>query len=217
MGTENLIQQLGAGGNKLPRSLTSESGEVKLGAARIGQRLFHAVARGGRGFPRELLLSGSPVEVASWEGKTGAGLQVDCACIDLSAVDLRARRIQSMLRHAACSHPSQNFNKEPFHTLHRHYSKMMAKWKTIFESQLQAFLRQIQQLECEQLFKSSARMQSVSSSSQTFASRQESKARYEHFLSNLATRLDYNDYYSSVLTGILLFRVLVSVFIFPSL
>lgn len=56
----------------------------------------------------------------------------------------------------------------------RHYSKMMAKWKTIFESQLQAFLRQIQQ---------------------------ESKARYEHFLSNLATRLDYNDYYSSVLTG----------------
>ena len=56
----------------------------------------------------------------------------------------------------------------------RQYSKMMAKWKTIFESQLQAFLRQIQQ---------------------------ESKARYEHFLSNLATRLDYNDYYSSVLTG----------------
>jgi len=56
----------------------------------------------------------------------------------------------------------------------RHYSKMMAKWKTIFERQLQAFLRQIQQ---------------------------ESKARYEHFLSNLATRLDYNDYYSSILTG----------------
>lgn len=26
----------------------------------------------------------------------------------------------------------------------RHYSKMMAKWKTIFESQLQAFLRNIQ-------------------------------------------------------------------------
>ena len=56
----------------------------------------------------------------------------------------------------------------------RHYSKMMAKWKTIFESQLQAFLRQIQQ---------------------------ESKARYEHFLKNLATRLDYNEYYSTVLSS----------------
>eukprot|EP00931_Biecheleriopsis_adriatica_P075070 TRINITY_DN49018_c0_g1_i1.p1 TRINITY_DN49018_c0_g1~~TRINITY_DN49018_c0_g1_i1.p1 ORF type:complete len:979 (+),score=204.75 TRINITY_DN49018_c0_g1_i1:69-3005(+) len=56
----------------------------------------------------------------------------------------------------------------------RHYSKMMAKWKTIFESQLQGFLRQIQQ---------------------------ESTARYEHFLSNLATRLDYNEYYSSVLSA----------------
>ena len=32
--------------------------------------------------------------------------------------------------------------------VHRHYSKMMAKWKTIFESQLQAFLRQIQQQGC---------------------------------------------------------------------
>eukprot|EP00930_Biecheleria_cincta_P084725 TRINITY_DN74174_c0_g1_i1.p1 TRINITY_DN74174_c0_g1~~TRINITY_DN74174_c0_g1_i1.p1 ORF type:complete len:871 (+),score=154.33 TRINITY_DN74174_c0_g1_i1:94-2613(+) len=56
----------------------------------------------------------------------------------------------------------------------RHYYKMMAKWKTIFESQLQGFLRQIQQ---------------------------ESTARYEHFLSNLATRLDYNEYYSSVLSS----------------
>lgn len=56
----------------------------------------------------------------------------------------------------------------------RHYSKMMAKWKTIFESQLQAFLRQIQQ---------------------------ETKARYEHFLKNLATRLDYNEYYSTVLSS----------------
>ena len=137
--------------------------------------------------------------------------------IDPNAIGLRPRRIQSMSHHAACSHPSQHFNKRPFHTLHRHYSKMMAKWKTIFESQLQAFLRQIQQLECEQLVESSARMQLVRSSSQTFASRQESKARYEHFLSNLATRLDYNDYYSSVLTGILLCRVLVSVYIFPSL
>jgi len=54
----------------------------------------------------------------------------------------------------------------------RHYSKMISKFKVIFESQLQGFLRQIQQ---------------------------ESTTRYEHFLSNLATRLDYNDYYSSVL------------------
>eukprot|EP00490_Sorites_sp_Unknown_P016177 CAMPEP_0114681322 /NCGR_PEP_ID=MMETSP0191-20121206/55245_1 /TAXON_ID=126664 /ORGANISM="Sorites sp." /LENGTH=61 /DNA_ID=CAMNT_0001959455 /DNA_START=73 /DNA_END=258 /DNA_ORIENTATION=- len=51
---------------------------------------------------------------------------------------------------------------------------MMAKWKTIFENQLQAFLRQIQQ---------------------------ETKTRYEHFLKNLATRLDYNEYYSTVLTS----------------
>jgi len=54
----------------------------------------------------------------------------------------------------------------------RHYSKMISKFKVIFESQLQGFLRQIQQ---------------------------ESTTRYDHFLSNLATRLDYNDYYSSVL------------------
>ena len=46
--------------------------------------------------------------------------------------------------------------------------------KVIFESQLQGFLRQIQQ---------------------------ESTTRYEHFLSNLATRLDYNDYYSTVLSS----------------
>ena len=31
----------------------------------------------------------------------------------------------------------------------RHYSKMMAKWKTIFESQLQAFLRQIASLDID--------------------------------------------------------------------
>merc|ERR1712151_36075 len=58
----------------------------------------------------------------------------------------------------------------------RHYSKMISKFKFIFESQLQGFLRQIQQ---------------------------ESTSRYEHFLSNLATRLDYNDYYSSVLANTL--------------
>merc|ERR1712050_284341 len=57
----------------------------------------------------------------------------------------------------------------------RHYSKMISKFKVIFESQLQGFLRQIQQ---------------------------ESTSRYEHFLSNLATRLDYNDYYSPVLAGV---------------
>jgi len=56
----------------------------------------------------------------------------------------------------------------------RHYSKMISKFKVIFEGQLQGFLRQIQQ---------------------------ESTTRYEHYLSNLATRLDYNDYYSSVLAG----------------
>jgi len=53
----------------------------------------------------------------------------------------------------------------------KHYSKTIAKFKVIFESQLQGFLRQIQQ---------------------------ESSTRYEHFLSNLATRLDYNEYYSSM-------------------
>lgn len=31
--------------------------------------------------------------------------------------------------------------------------------------------------------------------------RQETKARYEHFLKNLATRLDYNEYYSTVLSS----------------
>jgi len=56
----------------------------------------------------------------------------------------------------------------------RHYSKMIAKFKTIFESQLQGFLKQIQQ---------------------------ESATRYESFLNNLGTRLDYNEYYSSVLTS----------------
>eukprot|EP00927_Polykrikos_kofoidii_P060950 TRINITY_DN55848_c0_g1_i1.p1 TRINITY_DN55848_c0_g1~~TRINITY_DN55848_c0_g1_i1.p1 ORF type:complete len:1101 (-),score=203.50 TRINITY_DN55848_c0_g1_i1:114-3392(-) len=54
------------------------------------------------------------------------------------------------------------------------YSKMISKFKLVFESQLQAFLRQI---------------------------RQESTSRYEHFLSNMLTRLDYNEYYSSVLAG----------------
>lgn len=55
----------------------------------------------------------------------------------------------------------------------RHYLKMISKFKVIFESQLQGFLRQI---------------------------RQESTTRYEHFLSNMLTRLDYNEYYSSVLS-----------------
>eukprot|EP00811_Abedinium_folium_P012611 NODE_216_length_3372_cov_10.598151.p1 GENE.NODE_216_length_3372_cov_10.598151~~NODE_216_length_3372_cov_10.598151.p1 ORF type:complete len:975 (+),score=322.43 NODE_216_length_3372_cov_10.598151:133-3057(+) len=53
----------------------------------------------------------------------------------------------------------------------KYYSKMISKFKVMFESQLQGFLRQI---------------------------RQESKSRYEHFLSNMLTRLDYNEYYSSV-------------------
>merc|ERR1712060_433073 len=57
----------------------------------------------------------------------------------------------------------------------KHYVNMISKFKQIFENQLQGFLRQIQQ---------------------------ESSTRYEHFLSNLATRLDYNDYYSSVLAGV---------------
>ena len=105
---------------------------------------------------------------------------------------------------------------------------MMAKWKTIFESQLQAFLRQIQQqsriwspwntkwdpilphrfenqiiLSCR--FTAALRRSEKPELSLGPLSgpvpRQESKARYEHFLSNLATRLDYNDYYSSVLAG----------------
>lgn len=56
----------------------------------------------------------------------------------------------------------------------KQYSRMISKFKVVFESQLQGFLRQI---------------------------RQESTAHYEHFLSNMLTRLDYNEYYSSVLAG----------------
>lgn len=56
----------------------------------------------------------------------------------------------------------------------KQYSRMISKFKVVFESQLQGFLRQI---------------------------RQESTAQYEHFLSNMLTRLDYNEYYSSVLAG----------------
>mmetsp|Transcript_40952 Transcript_40952/g.87975 ORF Transcript_40952/g.87975 Transcript_40952/m.87975 type:complete len:401 (+) Transcript_40952:3-1205(+) len=56
----------------------------------------------------------------------------------------------------------------------KQYSKTIGKFKDIFESQLQGFLRQIQQ---------------------------ESSTRYEHFLSNLATRLDYNGYYTSSLSA----------------
>lgn len=52
----------------------------------------------------------------------------------------------------------------------KHYSKMISKFKEIFESQLQGFLGKI---------------------------RQESTNHYEHFLSNMLTRLDYNDYYST--------------------
>ena len=37
--------------------------------------------------------------------------------------------------------------------------------------------------------------------SQPYVVRQETKARYEHFLKNLATRLDYNEYYSTVLSS----------------
>merc|ERR1712070_895870 len=55
----------------------------------------------------------------------------------------------------------------------KHYAKMISKFKEIFETQLQGFLKQI---------------------------RVESTARHEHFLSNMLTRLDYNDYYSTVLT-----------------
>eukprot|EP00928_Gymnodinium_smaydae_P021740 TRINITY_DN18517_c0_g2_i1.p1 TRINITY_DN18517_c0_g2~~TRINITY_DN18517_c0_g2_i1.p1 ORF type:complete len:939 (-),score=233.35 TRINITY_DN18517_c0_g2_i1:43-2643(-) len=58
----------------------------------------------------------------------------------------------------------------------RHYSNMISKFKAIFESQLQAFLRQI-------------RSEGSSRSS-------------ELFLSNMLTRLDYNEYYSSVMTGV---------------
>jgi len=56
----------------------------------------------------------------------------------------------------------------------KHYVSMILRFKTIFETQLQGFLRQI---------------------------RQESSQRYEHFLSNMYTRLDYNEYYSTVLTA----------------
>eukprot|EP00929_Paragymnodinium_shiwhaense_P097537 TRINITY_DN59193_c0_g1_i1.p1 TRINITY_DN59193_c0_g1~~TRINITY_DN59193_c0_g1_i1.p1 ORF type:complete len:1038 (-),score=126.78 TRINITY_DN59193_c0_g1_i1:350-3463(-) len=54
------------------------------------------------------------------------------------------------------------------------YSTMISKFKVVFETQLQAFLAQI---------------------------RKESSSRHEHFLSNMLTRLDYNDYYSSLLPG----------------
>lgn len=54
------------------------------------------------------------------------------------------------------------------------YVKMISKYQGLFEQQLQGFLRQI---------------------------RQESTHNYEHFLSNMLTRLDYNDYYSSALSG----------------
>jgi gamma-tubulin complex component 2 len=51
----------------------------------------------------------------------------------------------------------------------KHYAKMISKFKEIFETQLQSFLHHI---------------------------RVESTTRHEHFLSNMLTRLDYNDYYS---------------------
>merc|ERR1712087_1013390 len=57
-----------------------------------------------------------------------------------------------------------------------HYVNMISKFKTIFEQHMLGFLRQIQS---------------------------ESSNRYEHYLSNLASRLDYNDYYSSVGASIL--------------
>jgi len=56
----------------------------------------------------------------------------------------------------------------------KHYVSMISRFKNIFETQLQGFLKQI---------------------------RQESSQRYEHFLSNMYTRLDYNEYYSTVLTA----------------
>jgi len=52
------------------------------------------------------------------------------------------------------------------------YSSSISRFKVIFETQLQGFLRQI---------------------------RHETTHRYEHFLSNMLTRLDYNDYYSGAL------------------
>merc|ERR1712146_18503 len=55
----------------------------------------------------------------------------------------------------------------------KHYAKCITKFKEIFETQLQSFLQHV---------------------------RVESTTRHEHFLSNMLTRLDYNDYYSTVLT-----------------
>lgn len=55
------------------------------------------------------------------------------------------------------------------------YTKMISRFQGMFESQLQGFLQQI---------------------------RKESTHNYDHFLSNMLTRLDYNDYYSSQMTGV---------------
>jgi len=52
---------------------------------------------------------------------------------------------------------------------------MISQYKLMFEKQLQGFLKLI---------------------------REESSQNYEHFLSNMLTRLDYNDYYSSELSGL---------------
>lgn len=56
----------------------------------------------------------------------------------------------------------------------KHNSVFLSRFKALFETQLHGFLRQIQQ---------------------------ESTRNYEQFLSNMLTRLDYNDYYTSVLAG----------------
>lgn len=55
------------------------------------------------------------------------------------------------------------------------YAMMISKYKLMFEKQLQGFLKLI---------------------------REESSQKYEHFLSNMLTRLDYNEYYSSELSGL---------------
>merc|ERR1711933_714318 len=55
------------------------------------------------------------------------------------------------------------------------YAMMISQFKLMFEKQLQGFLKLI---------------------------REESSQKYEHFLSNMLTRLDYNDYYSSELSGL---------------
>jgi len=57
----------------------------------------------------------------------------------------------------------------------KQYAMMISRFKNMFEKQLQGFLRLI---------------------------REESSQKYEHFLSNMLTRLDYNDYYSSELSGL---------------